>query len=54
MPRDGRVYIVDDDDAVRDSLSLLLQSKGYEVESFGSALEFLSAASSLAAGCLIY
>ena len=38
MPREGRVYIVDDDDAVRESLSLLLQSKGYAVESFGSVL----------------
>jgi two-component system, LuxR family, response regulator FixJ len=53
MPSEGRVYIVDDDDAVRDSLSLLLQSKGYAVKSFGSALEFLSAAPSLVAGCLI-
>jgi len=53
MPREACVYIVDDDEAVRDSLSLLLQSKGYWVKSFGSAPEFLGAVASLAAGCLI-
>lgn len=45
------IYIVDDDEAVRDSLSLLLESKGYTVKSFGSAPEFLAAAPSLPAGC---
>jgi two-component system response regulator FixJ len=53
MPRDKRVYIVDDDEAVRDSLSVLLESKGYVVKSFVSAPEFLAAAPSLPVGCLI-
>jgi two-component system response regulator FixJ len=53
MPRERRVYIVDDDEAVRDSLSVLLESKAYWVRCFGSAPEFLAAASSLAVGCLI-
>jgi two-component system, LuxR family, response regulator FixJ len=53
MPADLRVYIVDDDDAVRDSLSVLLESKAYTVRSFGSAPEFLAAAPSLPVGCLI-
>ena len=53
MPADRSVYIVDDDEAVRDSLSVLLWSKGYAVRSFGSALEFLAAAPSLPSGCLI-
>jgi two-component system response regulator FixJ len=53
MPRERRVYIVDDDEAVRDSLSILLESKGYSVRSFASALEFLTAAPSLPIGCLI-
>ena len=35
MRRERRVYIVDDDEAVRDSLSALLESKGYAVASFG-------------------
>jgi two-component system response regulator FixJ len=53
MPREQRVYIVDDDEAVRDSLSVLLESKAYEVRGFGSAPEFLAAAPSLPVGCLI-
>ena len=53
MPRDQCVYIVDDDEAVRDSLSVLLESKGYAVKSFVSAPEFLSAAPLLPVGCLI-
>ena len=53
MPRDRRVYIVDDDEAVRDSLSILLESKGYAARRFGAASDFLTAAPSLPAGCLI-
>jgi two-component system response regulator FixJ len=53
MPRERCVHIVDDDEAVRDSLSVLLESKGYAVTSFGSAPDFIAAASSLSAGCLI-
>ena len=35
------VYLVDDDDAVRDSLGLLLRSIGLDFELYGSALDFL-------------
>ncbi|HYW02900.1 MAG TPA: response regulator [Gammaproteobacteria bacterium] len=37
----GTVYVVDDDDAVRDGVSLLLQAFGWPVESFASAGAFL-------------
>jgi two-component system response regulator FixJ len=47
------VYIVDDEEVVRDSLSFLLESKGYVVKSFGSAVDFLAAAPALPIGCLI-
>jgi len=50
---DTCVYIVDDEEAVRDSLSFLLESKGYVVKRFGSALDFLAAAPALPIGCLI-
>lgn len=53
MPDDEHVYIVDDDAAVRDSLSVLLDARGYKVRVFGSAQEFLDAASTLPLGCLI-
>ncbi len=47
------VYIVDDDEAVRHSLSALLETEGYKTRSFPSAAAFLDAAPALAAGCLI-
>jgi len=53
MPPERRVYIVDDDEAVRDSLSVLLESRAFVVRGFGSAPEFLAAAPSLPVGCLI-
>jgi two-component system, LuxR family, response regulator FixJ len=37
------VAIVDDDDAVRDSLQFLLEVMGYRVTTFASAAEFLDA-----------
>src|SRR5437763_8117254 len=53
MADDRLVYIVDDDDAVRDSLSILLEGKGYIARTFAAAPEFLSAAPTLRPGCLI-
>jgi two-component system, LuxR family, response regulator FixJ len=53
MPADGVIYIVDDDDAVRDSLSVLLEANGYTVRAFASAPEFLVAAPTLRPGVLI-
>ncbi|HTZ77937.1 MAG TPA: response regulator [Stellaceae bacterium] len=37
------IYIVDDDDAVRDSLRILLESHGMAVEDFASTEEFIAA-----------
>jgi two-component system, LuxR family, response regulator FixJ len=53
MPADQLIYVVDDDEAVRDSLSLLLEARGYTVRSFASAPQFLAAAPTLRPGCLI-
>jgi two-component system, LuxR family, response regulator FixJ len=36
------ILVVDDDDAVRDSMRLLLESYGMAVKDYGSAREFLS------------
>jgi two-component system response regulator FixJ len=53
MPADRYVYIVDDDDAVRDSLSVLLEAIGHRVRTFGVAKDFLDAAPTLPIGCLV-
>ena len=37
------VAVIDDDDAVRDSMRFLLEVEGYCVETFASAAEFLKA-----------
>jgi two-component system response regulator FixJ len=47
------VYVVDDDEAVRDSIQLLLQSVDYAVETFDSPLTFLKAAPAIQSGCLV-
>lgn len=47
------VFIVDDDDAVRDSLEDLVDSVGLKAEIFASAQEFLAAYDPLRAGCLV-
>lgn len=49
----GRVFIVDDDEAVRDSLKLLLESYGMEVEEFGSTADFARQYRRHADACLI-
>jgi two-component system response regulator FixJ len=43
MPRKGNVYVIDDDPAMRDSLEFLLDSDGFTVKLFESALAFLDA-----------
>lgn len=37
----SRVYVIDDDDAVRDSVQWLLEGKGLQVQGFASVEEFL-------------
>ena len=47
------VYIVEDDDAVRDSLQMILESIGYQVSTFPNANDFLEAYSPELAGCIV-
>ncbi len=47
------VYLVDDDDAIRDSLGLLMQSVGLECAVFASATEFLDAYDRDQHACLV-
>ncbi len=49
----NHVYLVDDDEAVRNALSLLLETVGLNVRSFASPEIFLIQAPDLVPGCLI-
>lgn len=49
----AEIWIVDDDDAVRDSLSALLKGEGYEVRAFPDARAFLDFAHDGMRGCLL-
>ncbi len=48
-----RVYIVEDDEAVRESLQLMLESVGYKTKTFANANAFLDQHHSDMAGCLV-
>lgn len=52
-PKKGTVYVVDDDEAVRDSLQWLLEGKDYRVRCFDSAESFLSRYDPREVACLI-
>lgn len=47
------VFLVDDDDAVRDALTMLVRSIGFRVEAFSGADAFLSAYRPEVHGCVI-
>ncbi len=53
IPKKGTVYVVDDDEAVRDSLQWLLEGKDYRVRCFDSAESFLSRYDAREVACLI-
>ena len=47
------VFVVDDDASVRESLKLLIESAGWQPETFGSGQEFLTHPRMLAPSCLV-
>src|SRR5499427_7456409 len=53
MPSNGKVYVIDDDEAMRDSLNFLLDSSGFDVVLFENAQSFLDALPKLAFGCIV-
>ena len=54
MPSDkGVVHVIDDDEAMRESLSFLLGAVGIEVQTYESAEAFLKVAPTAKAGCVI-
>jgi two-component system response regulator FixJ len=49
----SNVYIVDDDDGVRDSLQVFLEAAGYTVRGFASPQDFLTVAKTIDFGCVL-
>ena len=47
------VYVVEDDESIRRAIGRQLRSVGYHALTFGSAEEFLDAASGTGEGCLV-
>jgi len=53
MPADRLVFIVDDDEAVRDSLELLLEAAGHSVQAFEAAQDALDACRARLPACIV-
>ncbi|MDE1942168.1 MAG: response regulator transcription factor [Betaproteobacteria bacterium] len=53
MKKNQRVYVVDDDEAVRHSLIMLLETAGYTASEFASGEAFLASCSENCEGCVI-
>ena len=56
MPAQGEaatVFVIDDDDAVRDSLKLLLETHAMRVRDFASGPDFLASVGPRPQGCLL-
>ena len=53
IPKRGTIYVVDDDEGVRDSLQWMLEGKDFRVRCFDSAETFLSRYDAREVACLI-
>ena len=53
MTEEQKVFVVDDDDAMRDSLKWLLESRGLKVDIYASSEEFLAAFHGGMTGCMV-
>ena len=49
----GKVYVIDDDEAMRDSLNFLLDSADFDVTLFETAVRFLDVLPNLGFGCVV-
>jgi two-component system response regulator FixJ len=53
MPADSLVHVIDDDEAMRDSLEFLFQAADVPVRTYESALSFLDQAAQGVSGCVV-
>jgi two-component system response regulator FixJ len=53
MPDKGLVFVVEDDDPMRESLATVLRDAGYGVRAYSNAEEFISATAANGTGCVV-
>lgn len=53
MPSKRTIHLVDDEAAIRRSVSFMLRTSGFAVEAYASGSEFLAGAGSAIAGCVL-
>ena len=53
MPSDPIVHVIDDDDAARNSLAFLLETSGFPVQTYASAVAFLDQIADAEPGCIV-
>jgi FixJ family two-component response regulator len=53
QPADQQIFLIDEDEAVRDSLKVLLESHGIRAQDFRSGADFLARTKALGDGCLV-
>jgi two-component system, LuxR family, response regulator FixJ len=53
MPAENTVHVIDDDQAVRDSVAFLLTAAGLEVRTHDSAEAFLDMLEQITSGCIV-
>jgi two-component system response regulator FixJ len=54
MSHRGKVYVIDDDEAMRDSLDFMLGAADFQVTLFESDNNFLDTISNIDFGCVVY
>ncbi len=53
LPTDQPIHVVDDDEAIRRSLSFMLRTSGFAVRLFSGGIEFLKEVGTLEGGCVL-
>lgn len=53
MSGHGLIHVIDDDDAVRESIEFLLDTSGFSVRTYSSAADFLSTGAETGPSCLL-
>jgi FixJ family two-component response regulator len=53
LTSDATIYVIDDDDSVRDAIRVLLECEGFHVIAFASCTDFLRLARPDRASCLV-